>query len=264
MFRIKNEFLKNLLFINENGTIKEVKFVSMRIVKQEDTHIVIWKYKHNDVEGEITTEYGKCPFCENVDTAIINCTMPCEDTITYVREKGGVKVLYDNNKFYLYVYTFRNGVIQQESVELSSILHEEKYYGVSVELVENVKYYETKEECIAFNKITKIDYSGNKSDLDYSGYMQDMVAYTEEQKKVIETLQKAFKDAKECGLQCLMGDEHLHLINVKNFPNYHVTDTDWDYSENMLKVYLTNKEKEVAMVDGIYHNCGERPAIVVE
>lgn len=261
MFRIKNEFLKNLLFINENGTIKEVKFVSMRIVKQEDTHIVIWKYKHNDVEGEITTKYGECPFCTNVDMAIQNRTISCEDIQTYVRGRVGIKVLCDGNKFYLDVYTFRNGVVQQEFLELSSILHEEKYYGVSVELVENVKYYETKEECIAFNKITKIDYSGNKSDLYYSGYMQDMVAYTEEQKKVIETLQKAFKDAKECGLQCLMGDDHLHLINVKNFPNYRVTDNEWDYSENMLNVYLT---KEVAMVDGIYHNCGGRPALVVE
>lgn len=261
MLRIKNEFEKKLLFINENGAIKEVTFVSMRILKQADTHIVIWKYKHNDVDGEITTEYGKCPFCENVDMAIQNRTMSCEDTKTYVREKSGTKVLYDNNKFYLDVYTFRNGVVQQEFVELSSILYEQKYYSVLVELVENVKYYTTKEECIAFNKITKIDYNGNKSDLEYSGYMQDMVAYTEEQKKVIETLQKAFKDAKECGLQCLMGDDHLHLINAKNLPMYHVSDNEWDYSDNALKVYLT---KDVAMVDGIYHNCGMSPTLVLD
>lgn len=261
MFRIKNEFLNKLLFINENGAIKEVTFVSMRILKQADTPIVIWKYKHNDVEGEIITEYGKCPFCVNVDMAIQNCTMSCEDTRTYVREKGGIKVLYDKNKFYLEVYTFRNGVVQQEFLELSSILHEPKYYGVSVELVENVKYYETKEECIAFNKITKIDYNGNKSDLEYSGYMQDMVAYTEEQKKVIETLQKAFKDAKECGLQCLMGDDHLHLINAQKLPNYRVSDNEWDCSDNVLNVYLTN---DVAMVDGIYHNCGMSPMLVLD
>ena len=177
----------------------------MRIVKQGDAHIVIWKYKHNDVEGEITTKYGECPFCENVDMAVQNLTISCEDTRTYVRGTRGIMVLYDNNKFYLDVFTFRNGVVQQECVELSSILHEQKNYGVSVELVENVKYYETKEECIAFNKITKIDYNGNESELKYSGYMQDMVAYTEEQKKVIETLQKAFKDAKECGFAMSYG-----------------------------------------------------------
>ena len=261
MLRIKNEFEHKLLFINEDGTIKEVRFVSMRIVKKGDTHFVIWKYKHNDVEGEITTKYGECPFCENVDMAVQNLTMSCEDTRTYVRETERINVLYDNNKFYLNVFTFRNGVVQEENLELSSILYEEKYYDVSVELVENVKYYTTKEECIAFNKITKIDYNGNESELKYSGYMQDMVAYTEEQKKVIETLQKAFKDAKECGLQCLMGDEHLHLINVKNLPNYRVTDTEWDYDENLLNIYLI---QDVAVVDGIYHNCGGRPAIVVD
>ena len=260
MLRIKPEFVNELLFINENGTIKEVTFVSMQILKKEDTHFVIWKYKHNDVEGEIITEYGKCPFCLNVDMAIQNYPIPCDEYAMCVAGKS-INVLYDNNKFYLKVYTFRNGVIQQENLELSSILYEKGQYGVSVELVEKVKYYRTKEECIAFNKITKIDYEGNEGVFNHSGYMQDMVAYTEEQKKVIETLQKAFKDAKECGLQCLIGDDHLHLINVNSFPKYHITDREWDYNANGLEIYLT---KDVAMVEGVYRNYGDSPLLLVD
>ena len=234
----------------------------MQIIKKEDTHIVIWKYKHNGVEGEITTEYGKCPFCPNADMAVQNYTMSCEEYNMYVRETSCL-VLHDNEvkKFYLNVYTFRNGIVRQENLELSSILYEQKYGGVSVELVENVKYYRRKEECIAFNKITQIDYEGNEGVFNHSGYMQDMVAYTDEQKKVIETLQKAFKDAKECGLQCLVGDDNLRLINVKSFPKYHITDSEWDCEDNSLDVYFT---KDVAMVEGVYRNYGDSPVLVVD
>lgn len=262
MLRIKTEFENQQLFINENGTIKEVTFVSMQVLKKDDAHIVIWKYKHNGVEGEITTEYGKCPFCPNADMAVQNYTMSCEDCRLYVRGTSAL-VLHDNNvnKFYLNVYTFRNGVVQQENLELSSILYEQKYGGVSVELVEDVKYYRTKEECIAFNKITEIDYNGNEGVFKHSGYMQDMVAYTDEQKKVIETLQKAFKDAKECGLQCLVGDDHLRLINVKSFPKYRIIDAEWECEDDALDIYFT---KDVAMVEGVYRNYGDSPALVVE
>lgn len=262
MLRIKSEFENEQLFINENGTIKEVTFVSMQVLKKDDTHIVIWKYKHNGVEGEITTEYGKCPFCPNADMAVQNYTMSCEDYRLYVRGTRDL-VLHDNNvnKFYLNVYTFRNGVVRQENLELSSILYEQKYSGVSVELVEDVKYYHTKEECIAYNKITEIDYNGNEGVFKHSGYMQDMVAYTDEQKKVIETLQKAFKDAKECGLQCLVGDDHLRLINVKSFPKYHITDSEWDCEDDALDIYFT---EDVAMVEGVYRNYGDSPVLVVD
>ena len=262
MLRIKTEFENKQLFINENGAIKEVSFVSMQILKKEDKHIVNWKYKHNGVEGEITTEYGKCPFCPNADMAVQNYTMSCEDYPISVRGTSNF-VLYDNNaeKFYLNVYTFRNNVVQQENLELSSILYEQKYYGAVVELVENVKYYPSKDECIAFNKITQIDYEGNEGVFQHSGYMQDMVAYTDEQKKVIETLQKAFKDAKECGLQCLVGDDHLRLINVKSFPKCRITDSEWDCDDNALDVYFT---KDVAMIEGVYRNYGDSPILVVE
>ena len=92
--------------------------------------------------------------------------------------------------------------------------------------------------------------------------MQDMVAYTDEQKKVIETLQKAFKDAKECGLQCLVGDDHLRLINVKVFPKYHIIDSEWEWGEDdALDVYFT---EDVAMVEGVYRNYGDSPVLVVE
>ena len=131
MLRIKTDFENKQLFINENGTIKEVTFVSMQILKKDDTHIVIWKYKHNGVEREITTEYGKCPFCPNAEMAVQNYTMSCEEYNMYVRETSCL-VLHDNNvsKFYLNVYTFRNGVVRQENLELSSILYEQKYCGV--------------------------------------------------------------------------------------------------------------------------------------
>lgn len=262
MLRIKSEFENEQLFINENGTIKEVTFVSMQVLKKDDTHIVIWKYKHNGVEGEITTEYGECPFCPNADMAVQNYTMSCEDYRLYVRGTRDL-VLHDNNvnKFYLNVYTFRNGVVRQENLELSSILYEQKYSGVSVELVEDVKYYHTKEECIAYNKITEIDYNGNEGVFKHSGYMQDMVAYTDEQKKVIETLQKAFKDAKECGLQCLVGDDNMRLINVKSFPKYHITDSEWDCEDDALDIYFT---EDVAMVEGVYRNYGDSPVLVVD
>ena len=84
MLRIKTDFENKQLFINENGTIKEVTFVSMQILKKDDTHIVIWKYKHNGVEGEITTEYGKCPFCPNGDMAVLYYTMFCDVCRVYV------------------------------------------------------------------------------------------------------------------------------------------------------------------------------------
>jgi hypothetical protein len=260
MLRIKCEFENEQLFINENGTIKEVTFVSMQVLKKDDTHIVIWKYKHNGVEGEITTEYGKCPFCPNADMAVQNCTMSCEDYRLYVRGTS-VLVLHDTNvnKFYLNVYTFRNGVVRQENLELSSILYEQKYSGVSVELVEDVKYYRTKEECIAFNKITEIDYNGNEGVFKHSGYMQDMVAYTDEQKKVIETLRKAFKDAKECGLQWLIGEE-LRLINAKSFSNCKISDSEWGYDKNFLDIYLT---EDVAKVEGVYRNYSESPVLMI-
>ena len=38
MLRIKTEFENQQLFINENGTIKEVTFVSMQVLKKDDTH----------------------------------------------------------------------------------------------------------------------------------------------------------------------------------------------------------------------------------
>lgn len=124
-----------------------------------------------------------------------------------------------------------------------------------------MKYYQTKDECIAFNKITEIDYNGNESIYPASGYMQDMVAYTDEQKKVIKTLQKAFKDAKECGLQYIIGEDNLRFINVKSFPKYRIIDTEWECPHNTLDVYFN---KEVAMVEGVYRNCVSCPALVVE
>lgn len=262
MLVIQSGFECKQLFINENGTIKEVTFVSMQILKKEDTHIVIWKYKHNDIEGEITTEYGQCPFSTSADKAVENCTDILEDYKVYVSGTG-IPILQDDflNKFYLNAYTFRNGVVQKENLEVSSILYKKRCNRVLVELVEDVKYYQTKDECIAFNKITEIDYNGNESIYPASGYMQDMVAYTDEQKKVIKTLQKAFKDAKECGLQYILGDYDMRLINVKNFPKHNVSDGDWDCYENALDIYFT---EDVAKVEGVYRNCGDRPVIVFD
>lgn len=261
MLRIQNEFESEQLFINENGTIKEVTFVSMKILKKDDTHIVIWKYKHNDVEGEITTEYGQCPFCQTPEMAVENSTNILKDFHVYVRGTR-IIVLHDDilNKFYLNVFTFRNGVVKYETLELKSIFYDVKYYDVLIELIENVEIYESKEECIAFNKITKIDYNGNEGVFKYSGYMQDLVAYTDEQKKVIETLRKAFKDAKECGLQCLIGDSELRLINAKSFSNCKIADSEWGY-DNILDIYLT---EDVAKVEGVYHNYSESPVLVID
>ena len=262
MLVIQNEFECNQLFINENGTIKEVTFESMQILKKEDTHIVIWKCKHNGVDMEITTEYGQCPFSPRVEMAVENCTNILTDNRLYVRGTV-IPVLYDNDmdQFYLNVFTLRNGVVKYQRLELKSIIYKKRCNRVSVELVEDVKYYETKDECIAFNKITKIDYNGNESNFKNSGYMQDMVAYTDEQKKVIKTLQKAFKDAKECGLKCLMGDSELRLINAKSFSNCHISDSEWDCDNNNLNIYLT---EDVAKVDGVYHNYSERPVLVAD
>lgn len=262
MLVIQNEFECNQLFINENGTIKEVTFVSMQILKKEDTHIVIWKYKHNDVENEITTEYGQCPFSPSVEMAIENCTNILAHNRLYVRGTG-IRVLHDDalNMFYLNVFTFRNGVVKYETLELSSILYEKRCNRVSVELVEDVKYYETKDECIAFNKITEIDYNGNEGVFKHSGYMQDMVAYTDEQKKVIKTLQKAFKDAKKCGLQCIVGDDDMRIINMKSFSNCRISDAEWDVDNDFLEIYFT---EDVAKFDGVYRNYGDRPVVVLK
>ena len=262
MFTIKREFENKQLFINENGTIKEVTFVSMKVIKQEDKHIVIWKYKHNDVEKEITTDYGTYPLYSSVEDAIQERSNVCHDAILAIRSHR-TDIRYDNsvNKFYVSAYVFRNGTIKFENLEIATILYEQKYYGAVIELVEDIQYYSTKEECLAFNKITEIDYNGNEGVFKHSGYMQDMVAYTDEQKKVIETLQKAFKDAKECGLQCLVGDDHLRLINVKSFPKYDITDSEWDCEDDALDIYFT---EDVAMVEGVYRNCGCSPALVVE
>lgn len=133
MLVIQSGFECKQLFINENGTIKEVTFVSMQILKKEDTHIVIWKYKHNDIEGEITTEYGQCPFSTSADKAVENCTDILEDYKVYVSGTG-IPILQDDflNKFYLNAYTFRNGVVQKENLEVSSILYKKRCNRVLV------------------------------------------------------------------------------------------------------------------------------------
>lgn len=268
MLVIKSEFECNQLFINENGTIKEVTFVSMKVIKQEDKHIVIWKYKHNDIEGEITTEYGQCPFSPSADKAVENCTNILGEDRVYARGTG-IMILRDNtvNKFYLNAYTFRNGVVQQENLEVSSILYKKRYNRVSVELVEDVKYYETKDECIAFNKITEIDYNGNEGVFKHSGYMQDMVAYTDEQKKAIKALTKALENVKASGLQWLISDYDFSLINVKNLgSDYKISDTEWTCGEEGVELDIYNNCPQIAKIKSvdISRNYCSNPVLVLK
>lgn len=268
MFTIKREFENKQLFINENGTIKEVTFVSMKVIKQEDKHIVIWKYKHNGVEGEITTEYGTCPLYSNVENAIQECTTICCDAPLAIRSNR-LEIRYDNssNKFYVSAYVFRNGTIKFENLEIATILYEQKYYGALIELVEDIQYYYTKEECIAFNKITEIDYNGKESTYQASGYMQDFVTYTDEQKKAIKALTKALENAKASGLQWLISDYDFSLINVKSLGgNYKISDGEWTCGEEGVELDIYNNCPQIIKITSVdvSRNYCDNPVLVLK
>lgn len=268
MFTIKQEFENKQLFINENGTIKEVTFVSMKVIKQEDKHIVIWKYKHNGVEGEITTDYGTCPLYSSVEDAIQERSNVCHDALLAIRSQR-TDIRYDDsvNKFYVSAYVFRNGTIQFENLEIATILYEQKYYGALIELVEDIQYYTTKEECLAFNKITEIDYNGNESTYHASGYMQDFVTYTDEQKKAIKALTKALENAKASGLQWLISDYDFSLINVKNLgSDYKISDGEWTCGEEGVELDIYNNCPQIAKITSVdvSRNYCDNPVLVLK
>lgn len=268
MFTIKREFENKQLFINENGTIKEVTFVSMKVIKQEDKHIVIWKYKHNGVEGEITTEYGTCPLYSSVEDAIQECSsIICHESKMAIRSSRS-EIRYDNsvNKFYVSAYVFRNGTIKFENLEIATILYERKYYGALIELVEDIQYYPTKEECLAFNKITEIDYNGNESVYSASGYMQDFVAYTDEQKKAIKALTKAFENAKASGLQWLISDYGISFINVKGIDKYKISDAEWTCGDEGVELDIYNHCPQIAEITSVdvSRNYCDNPVLVLQ
>lgn len=268
MFTIKREFESKQLFINENGTIKEVTFVSMKVIKQEDKHVVIWKYKHNGAEGEITTDYGTCPLYSSVEDAIQECRTICCDAPLAIRSNRG-EIRYDNsvNKFYVSAYVFRNGAIKFENLEIATILYEQKYYGALIELVENIQYYTTKEECIAFNKITEIDYNGNESTYHASGYMQDFVTYTDEQKKAIKALTKALENAKASGLQWLISDYGMSFINVKEIGNgYKISDAEWSCGDEGIELDIYENHPQIAKIKSVdvSRNYCDNPVLILK
>lgn len=267
MFTIKREFENKQLFINENGTIKEVTFVSMKVIKQEDKHIVIWKYKHNGVEGEITTDYGTCPLYSSVDDAIQEHSNVCHDAQLNVRTSRG-EIRYDNsvNKFYISAYVFRNGTIKFENLEIATILYERKYYGAVIELVEDIQYYSTKEECLAFNKITEIDYNGKESVYPASGYMKDFVTYTDEQKKAIKALTKAFENAKASGLQWLISDYGMSFINVKEIDKYKISDAEWTCGNEGIELDIYNNCPQIAEIKSVdvSRNYCDNPILILQ
>lgn len=268
MFIIKRVFENQKLFINENGTIKEVTFVSMKVIKQEDKHVVIWKYIHNGVEEEITTEYETCPLYPSIDEAIHKCTSVCHDAPLSIRSNRA-EIRYDNlvNKFYVSAYVFRNGTIQFENLEIASILYEQKYYGAVIELVEDIQYYTTKEECLAFNKITEIDYNGKESTYQASGYMQDFVTYTDEQKKAIKALIKALENAKASGLQWLISDYDFSLINVKNLgSDYKISDGEWTCGEEGIELDIYNNCPQIIKITSVdvSRNYCDNPVLVLK
>lgn len=88
-------------------------------------------------------------------------------------------------------------------------------------IITDTDIYSSADQCYAFNKVVAEDIDGNSKHTN-TGYMLDMLAYTDEQKKAIDNLRKAIEEVnKTCTFLC--SDDGLYVLAGK----HNVSDVEW-------------------------------------
>ena len=115
--------------------------------------------------------------------------------------------------------------------------------------------YSSEDECYAFNKVVAEDIDGNSKHTN-TGYMLDMLAYTDEQKKAIDKLRKAIEEVNNtCTFLC--SDDGLYVLAGK----HHVSDAEWAECNGEEYIGHIYQSKAIAL-PRIFRNYADRPVLI--
>jgi hypothetical protein len=137
---------------------------------------------------------------------------------------GKQRVILGEDSLLINAWVFENNKAVCKDVVVDCVESHNELIGERKQLRYNIitdtELYSSADQCYAFNKVVAEDIDGN-SQYTYTGYMLDMLAYTDAQKKAIDKLRKAIEEVnKTCTFLC--SDDGLYVVAGK----HDVTDID--------------------------------------
>ena len=122
-------------------------------------------------------------------------------------------------------------------------------------IITDTDIYSSDDQCYAFNKVVAEDIDGNSKHTN-TGYMLDMLAYTDEQKKAIDKLRKAIEEVNNtCTFLC--SDDGLYVLAGK----HHVSDEEWAECNGEEYIGHIYQSKAIAL-PRIFRNYADRPVLI--
>lgn len=124
-------------------------------------------------------------------------------------------------------------------------------------IITDTDIYSSADQCYAFNKVVAEDIDGNSKHTN-TGYMLDMLAYTDEQKKAIDKLRKAIEEVnKTCTFLC--SDDGIYVLAGK----HNVSDAEWAECNETEYIGHIYQSKAIALPH-IFRNYADRPVLMYD
>jgi hypothetical protein len=168
-------------------------------------------------------------------------------------------VIVGENSLLINAWVFENNKAVCKDVKVDSVVSYYELIGerknLRYRIITDTDIYSSADQCYAFNKVVAEDIDGNNKHTN-TGYMLDMLAYTDEQKKAIDKLRKAIEEVNNtCTFLC--SDDGLYVLAGKHY----VSDAEWAECNGMEYIGHIYPSKAITLPH-IFRNYADRPVLI--
>jgi predicted DNA binding protein len=170
-------------------------------------------------------------------------------------------VIVGEDSLLINAWVFENNKAVCKDVKVDSVVSYSELIGeqknLRYKIITDTDIYSSVDQCYAFNKVVAEDIDGNSKHTN-TGYMLDMLAYTDEQKKAIDKLRKAIEEVnKTCTFLC--SDDGLYVVSGK----HNVSDSDWAECNETEYIGHIYQSKAIALPH-IFRNYADNPVLMYD
>lgn len=245
-----NDKLSENVFLATDEKLIEVKLLKETLTFETATY----EYEHNGAIHSIDVERNSNRFHNLFYESVANYQDRVSIKPLGMHFNWNCKRIEETESMFLvHAFVFENNTAVAKDVQVESIVCERGKYNI-VTLVGGVDAYRSAEECLAYNKIVTTDIHGEDIPND-TGYMKDLLTFSDEQLKAIEELKVAIKKVSEtCSFVCSY--QGLSVING----NHEIMDKYTAEDEGYEFRYLFNKGIELPIIHT--NNCEDTVIVI--